>query len=302
MRSLVALFALIPALAVAQNGYGRFPCGTFTPDQSLCAAAEGQDGTNGPGVLTGLVCVQQPETLAYFCGIAGAPCQTADQCDFGACVNGACSAGLGGACASDDFNCLGSLTCNGVDDPTGTADNTCGGTGAFCAPESLGSPDLTDAENEALFNELCVSGYCNFGTGFCEARHGLEGEDCSSDPQFFCGSGLFCVNNICSATAPSQRARSRRNSVPNTRRSLCPASQEACPLLSGKRGAGYECIDTQNNLESCGGCHSAGGVDCTSLPGVEAVACVSGSCQVMGCERGYSWDAPGNACVRVEVL
>lgn len=103
MRSLRAVLALLPALVVAQNGYGRFPCGTFAPEQSLCDAAEGQDGTDGAGVLTGLVCQQQPETLAYFCGIAGAVCQTSSNCDYGMCVNGACSAGLGGDCAGDDF-------------------------------------------------------------------------------------------------------------------------------------------------------------------------------------------------------
>lgn len=103
MRALFALAVLLPALAAAQNGYGRFPCGAFAPDQSLCDAAEGQDGTDGPGTLTALVCVQQPETLAYFCGVAGAACNTAAQCDYGQCLNGACSAGLGGGCAGDDF-------------------------------------------------------------------------------------------------------------------------------------------------------------------------------------------------------
>ena len=36
----------------------------------------------------------------------------------------------------------------------------------------------------------------------------------------------------------------------------------------------------QSNLEQCGACASAGGVDCTALPGVEAVGCVAGQCEV----------------------
>lgn len=152
----LSLVVSLSTLVHAQAGYGRFPCGSFAADQSLCDAAEGQVGTNGDSTLTGLLCTRQPETGAFFCGIAVAACQTSDNCDYGQCVDNACSAGLGGGCASDDFNCLGLLTCNGVDDPT--ADNTCGGTGAFCAPAEAGSPDNTDAENAAIFNELCTSG------------------------------------------------------------------------------------------------------------------------------------------------
>lgn len=42
----------------------------------------------------------------------------------------------------------------------------------------------------------------------------------------------------------------------------------------------YECIDTQSELESCGGCASSGeGVDCTTLPGVKSVTCRAGQCE-----------------------
>ncbi|KAF8314179.1 hypothetical protein DL93DRAFT_2040149, partial [Clavulina sp. PMI_390] len=57
----------------------------------------------------------------------------------------------------------------------------------------------------------------------------------------------------------------------------------------------YECLDTQINLESCGGCvvpyddfeDEAGGVDCTSLPGVADVECARGRCMVRKCQRGW---------------
>lgn len=66
---------------------------------------------------------------------------------------------------------------------------------------------------------------------------------------------------------------------------------------SGSEVAPYECIDTRNNLESCGGCvvpyalndyeDEPRGVDCTSLPGVSDVDCHVGQCVVRKCAKGW---------------
>ncbi|XP_006456603.1 hypothetical protein AGABI2DRAFT_77834, partial [Agaricus bisporus var. bisporus H97] len=75
---------------------------------------------------------------------------------------------------------------------------------------------------------------------------------------------------------PSGRPHYRR-----TRDYLCPAEMKACGTWN--RGArSWECIDTDNELESCGGCVIAlpgeeeGGEDCSKREG--NVGCVEGRC------------------------
>ncbi len=55
---------------------------------------------------------------------------------------------------------------------------------------------------------------------------------------------------------------------------------EACPLKGLTATSNdYECLDTDAELESCGGCASIGaGQDCTAIEGVWNVACTTGSC------------------------
>lgn len=53
-----------------------------------------------------------------------------------------------------------------------------------------------------------------------------------------------------------------------------------------------QCIDSQNNLEQCGGCVTNGeGEDCTMIHGVEAVECQEGRCIVRTWLSSYSLDA-----------
>ena len=55
-------------------------------------------------------------------------------------------------------------------------------------------------------------------------------------------------------------------------------SHTECPIPGLEHSV--ECIDTQSNIESCGGCTNAGGVDCTAIKGIGAVACRTGSCVI----------------------
>ncbi|KAF8314675.1 hypothetical protein DL93DRAFT_2028247, partial [Clavulina sp. PMI_390] len=64
----------------------------------------------------------------------------------------------------------------------------------------------------------------------------------------------------------------------------------------------YECIDTNFNLESCGGCvipytlgltadeidELSAGVDCSAKLGVSDVECQMGRCAVHKCKKGYN--------------
>lgn len=48
--------------------------------------------------------------------------------------------------------------------------------------------------------------------------------------------------------------------------------------LTGLSGD-YECADTRNDIQSCGGCASTGaGQDCTTIDGAWNVGCNSGKC------------------------
>ena len=78
----------------------------------------------------------------------------------------------------------------------------------------------------------------------------------------------------------------------------------------------FECVDTQSNVESCGGCANAKGVDCTAIKGAGAVACRAGSCVIScvfpfflfsgdadcllsrleSCDRGFTLSLDGKSC------
>ncbi|KAK4704694.1 DNA methyltransferase 1-associated protein 1, partial [Phenoliferia sp. Uapishka_3] len=137
-----------------------------------------------------------------------------------------------------------------------TASGTCGGIGSWCM----------DSCSEGNF--LCASGSCLGQTGQC----------------------------VAAAATPtgSMRARTRRTTELVSRGSQCPLSHTTCALAGSVLG--FECIDTQSNLEQCGGCAAAGGSDCTALPGVDAVGCVAGLCEIWACAEGFSWSASSAAC------
>lgn len=72
---------------------------------------------------------------------------------------------------------------------------------------------------------------------------------------------------------------SRRRS--NDRKRL---ASRACP--SGFSTCGERCVDTSKDIEHCGGCSDAGGVDCTALSD-GGVQCIQGKCVITQEEYGY---------------
>ncbi|KAI5478245.1 formin binding protein [Pseudohyphozyma bogoriensis] len=192
------------------------------------------------------------------------PASSAYYCGYvgAATTVGTCQGGLGYACTLDS-QCLGNLACT---NPTGSV-NVQGVCGGF-------SPLGDDSGDGAT----CTDGLCYGGS-------------------FACASGSYCsgVDSTCHANplTPSAASRHRRDISP--RGSRCPASHTACPLTSGV--AGFECVDTTTNLEQCGACASQGGVDCTALPGVDAVGCVEGKCEIWACQNTHVWDAATASCI-----
>jgi len=82
---------------------------------------------------------------------------------------------------------------------------------------------------------------------------------------------------------------------------MCPIGYSSCPVKDAKgKVTSYECLDTDRNIDSCGGCESEGAaMDCSALDGVTEVSCVKGHCFVYACERG--WELRNNTgCVPVE--
>jgi len=114
---------------------------------------------------------------------------------------------------------------------------------------------------------------------------------------YTCASGTtLCSDGSCSNSCPSAPAGLRRDQLPMpTSASRCPANQEMCRF-----GNSLKCVNTKTNLVSCGGCMhgkpSKRGRDCSEIPGVDAVACLGGVCDVKSCIKGYTFDPDYRNC------
>ncbi|KAF8308215.1 hypothetical protein DL93DRAFT_2087230 [Clavulina sp. PMI_390] len=104
--------------------------------------------------------------------------------------------------------------------------------------------------------------------------------------------------------SPAELARSEHRCQPGLSKcgiySSFPSSLSS-RVSHSQSDSAYECLDTQSNLESCGGCVvpytygltpseiddlPAAGVDCTALPNVSDVECRVGRCVVHRCKAG----------------
>lgn len=79
----------------------------------------------------------------------------------------------------------------------------------------------------------------------------------------------------------------------------CPNDMTACTVPTASGVWAWECLDTQTELESCGGCLSTGaGKDCTSIAHAVSVGCEEGACVVHSCKTGFA-AVNGTSCERV---
>ncbi|BGO97110.1 Proteophosphoglycan 5 [Rhodotorula toruloides ATCC 204091] len=164
----------------------------------------------------------------------------------------------------------------------------------------------TDPKNCGSFGNVCT--FTN-GAGTCSAGKCLFTS---------CNTGYILNNGVC-VLSGSQKARAKRSKVTKPK-TLCPVGEQACPILGSTsyNGAvkqhfasgedvtgvlagsgGYECVDTKQALDSCGGCASTGeGVDCTKIRGAAGVGCQEGRCVVFSCQPGFKPSLSGDQCVR----
>ncbi|TCD69575.1 hypothetical protein EIP91_006997 [Steccherinum ochraceum] len=110
--------------------------------------------------------------------------------------------------------------------------------------------------------------------------------------------------------APPQR-RSRHAGIAASKRQdtgpTCGAGYTVCGVVEGSNE--YECVDTVNDVESCGGCmvpspfgtyFPAVGRDCTALPHVESAVCKSSACYITSCAPGYAPNQFNDVCYPLE--
>jgi len=89
---------------------------------------------------------------------------------------------------------------------------------------------------------------------------------------------------------PSQRYWSSKRDVDG--HPICPAGEDACPVSPFSEN--IECLDTQRELTSCGGCVMAGeGQDCSKIQGARGVGCQEGKCVVFSAAKGYELNVQG---------
>ncbi|KII84764.1 hypothetical protein PLICRDRAFT_45568 [Plicaturopsis crispa FD-325 SS-3] len=124
------------------------------------------------------------------------------------------------------------------------------------------------------------------------------------DPtQCVCPAGKKVCNGVCtSAPCPSGLSSRKRDVQQMQYWAQCPRELRACGVYGGAARA-WECVDTESDLESCGGCaiplfdKAPSGVDCTALHGVSDVACMSGHCVVKRCMPGFEPSVDGSVCL-----
>ncbi|KII84766.1 hypothetical protein PLICRDRAFT_57286 [Plicaturopsis crispa FD-325 SS-3] len=125
--------------------------------------------------------------------------------------------------------------------------------------------------------------------------------------QCVCPDGMNVCNGVCTADACPSGLISGKKRDANywARTAECPRGQSVCGVYGGSSRA-WECIDTANDLESCGGCvielnplsgREPSGVDCTAIHGVFDVACKAGRCVVNRCMPGFEPSVDGDLCL-----
>lgn len=103
---------------------------------------------------------------------------------------------------------------------------------------------------------------------------------------------------------------------------VCEAGHISCPVAGRKGIVKHKCMDISRNLFgefdsvtlrnrmllthrvhsiACGGCPGTeGSSDCSEIPGVANVQCVTGVCMIKACDRNHKLSADGARCIEKE--
>ncbi|CAE6380887.1 unnamed protein product [Rhizoctonia solani] len=108
----------------------------------------------------------------------------------------------------------------------------------------------------------------------CTIYTGLAGQQ---RPAQTCSQPQTQTPGTCPATSGNTPSSAMTRSTMTT----CPYGTTLCEVKSGR--GGFECVDTLNSLETCGGCDN----DCSSLGGTNEVQCLKGQCVIKSCAPGH---------------
>ncbi|WWC66267.1 uncharacterized protein I206_100168 [Kwoniella pini CBS 10737] len=156
----------------------------------------------------------------------------------------------------------------------------------------------------------CNEGYVlTGGTTCCLPNSTLDSNgQCKLIPN--CSSTEILCNNQCYSKSTYTCPSGLPIQLNSKRSENCPIGLSKCSI--GSSGSGlWECIDTQNDIESCGGCMYpeptynnplavSNGIDCTSLKGTNGISCNFGKCKIQNCLKGFKLNNNGTICEEQE--
>ncbi|WVW85015.1 hypothetical protein I302_107051 [Kwoniella bestiolae CBS 10118] len=176
---------------------------------------------------------------------------------------------------------------------------TCYASSGFVATDFTGlSPVVGPKEclNTCAYDRIAVAQAVDRDQWYCGCASSVQSTPVS------CTAGSYRAFNHPAGAAASGLARRRaREAAAWAKRvallNICPGGMTACLIPGLGKNDAWECIDTQNDLESCGGClygaynnvTSTAGVSCAQT-GVKlgAATCAAGKCLVSECKDGYT--------------
>ncbi|KZV77714.1 hypothetical protein PENSPDRAFT_679253 [Peniophora sp. CONT] len=118
-----------------------------------------------------------------------------------------------------------------------------------------------------------------------------------SPPTPTCPSGNSWKDQCCKPSGPQPSGHYVKRHKKKRTATLCPAGLDACAVKNAfGLSSDYECVDTAQDVQSCGGCSSVNSdFDCTAIEGSWNVGCEKGACRVYSCQAGYKLTAK-NTC------
>ncbi|KAF8595531.1 hypothetical protein BDV93DRAFT_548787 [Ceratobasidium sp. AG-I] len=255
-------------------------------------------------------------------------CQTV-QCGYyptGGNSDGTASTGQS-ACGSGYYSAAGSTSCTVC--PAGNycnASTTCSPTPCDPGTYAAGTGSAQQCQNcpAGTFNNSygntsccqCCAGWYNSGNNNhtncqqCPNKGNVQSSGVTSQPGSSNPSSCEVYNGSSGQSAPastcsqSQPATKTPGTCPATtgmtpsaavkRRTTltCPYGQTRCEVMFGR--GGWECVDTQKSLDTCGGCDG----DCSTLEGTNEVGCAKGHCVIKSCAKGYKLVQRGDGTSR----
>ncbi|KAN0135205.1 hypothetical protein V8E53_007096 [Lactarius tabidus] len=215
---------------------------------------------------------------------------------------------------------LGILTAVGVIDvclcqsalPLFLDTNVVGILGVTIAGDQVVTQILTEFIIEAAANENCnypdhSSPACVDGNpcGF-DCLDGYTPSPAANPTTCACATPNMVCNGHCvpAGSCPSSQATPQKRWIGSGSCTEKGHGWAACGVF-GEGARAWECVNTARDLESCGGCvlpltpFTPIGQDCTALPGVADVSCLSGGCVVHRCMSGYALSRDGTSCISI---